>query len=67
MEITIFNEKAGTTSEISFAGNKVNELLKQIDVNPETVLVVRNNEVITEEETLKDKDTLDLLSVISGG
>ena len=67
MDITIKNEKDSTTNEINFQGKTVRELLKQIQINPETFLVIRNNEVLTEEEELKDKDKLELLSVISGG
>lgn len=67
MKITVKNEKDSTTNEISFLGSTVKELLEQIAINPETFLVIRNNEVLTEEEELKDQDQLELLSVISGG
>ena len=64
MEIKI--EKDSTTEKISFSGT-VKELLSKLEINPETVLVVRNDEVITEDEKLDDQDSLDILSVISGG
>ena len=67
MELTIFNEKENTTENISFNGNTVQELLKELKINSETVLVVRNEEVLTEEESLKENEKIDLLSVISGG
>jgi sulfur carrier protein len=67
MKITILTERTNTTETVSFKGKKVKELLKQLNINSETVLVVRNNEVITEDETLADKDRIKLLSVISGG
>ncbi len=67
MYIEVFNEREQTTIKIEFAGTKVKDLLNQLKLNPEAFLVVRNHEVITEEETLGDNDYLELLSVISGG
>lgn len=67
MELTIFNELRQSKEKISFSGNNVKELLQQLKINPEIVLVVRNNEVLTEDETINDKDKLELLSVVSGG
>jgi len=67
MQITIKNEKDSTIHNIDFNGSSVGQLLKQLKINPETVLVVRNNEVITEKENLRDKDAVEILSVISGG
>ena len=67
MKITVTTERTKTTETISFQGKTVKELLGQLSINSETVLVVRNNEVITEDETLSDKDQIKLLSVISGG
>ena len=48
-------------------GMLVIDLLKKISVNPVTVIVSRNNELILEDEKLKDKDEIKVLSVISGG
>jgi thiamine biosynthesis protein ThiS len=67
MHIGIFNEREQTTTKVEFAGTKVKELLQQLKLNPEAFLVVRNNEVITEEEFLQENDFIELLSVISGG
>ena len=67
MEITLKNERDNTLQTIIFTGKTVRELLRQAQVNPETVIVVRNDEVITESDNLEDRDHLELLSVISGG
>jgi sulfur carrier protein ThiS len=48
-------------------GSTVYQVLNKIEINFTTVLVTRNKEVITEDTQLKDKDILELLSVISGG
>ena len=67
MELTVWNERERTTQNITFAGTTVHELLQHLQVNPETVLVVRDQQVITEKEPLRNQDSLKLLSVISGG
>jgi sulfur carrier protein len=64
MEIKL--EREQTTEKISFSGT-VEQLLQQLDLNPETVLVIRLNEVLTEDEELADEDTIEILSVVSGG
>ena len=49
------------------AGITVKQALKQIGVLPETVLPIRNGELITEDERLKEGDVIRLVAVISGG
>jgi len=67
MYIEVYNERERIGIKVEFTGTKVKDLLIQLKLNPEAFLVVRNREVITEEETLQDQDKLELLSVISGG
>lgn len=45
----------------------VADIFQKIDVNPETVLVKKKNKIITEDEPLRDGDSLELIKVISGG
>jgi len=64
MEIN--NEVAQCTHSLPFSGS-VLQLLQTLHLNPETVLVTRNDEVLTEDETVEDNDSITILSVISGG
>ena len=43
------------------------ELLKELGINPSTVLLVKNNEVVLADENLSETDEVKILSVISGG
>ena len=43
------------------------ELLRELHINPSTVILIKNNEVVLPEEELSDKDDIKILSVISGG
>jgi sulfur carrier protein len=54
--------------EVKIAGPKtVGQLLKELALSPETVLVIRGDELITEDETVKEDDTIEIRPVISGG
>ena len=67
MELRVFKEKDNSTIRVDFLGTTAKDLLIQLRINPETVLVVRKGEVIPEEAALRDKESIELLSVISGG
>ena len=58
----VFIEYDNKNKEISFNGT-VSQLLQQLKINSETVIVAKNNELVTEEEQLSDKDEVKLLSV----
>jgi uncharacterized protein (TIGR00269 family) len=45
----------------------VRELLRRLDINPETVLVIRGQDLLTREEELADPDEVEIRPVISGG
>lgn len=67
MKLTIFSEREQIVRKVNFSGKTVNGLLQYLRINPETVLVVRKNKVLTGKEMVKDGDQIELLSVISGG
>ncbi|MEN3045037.1 MAG: MoaD/ThiS family protein [Candidatus Hydrothermales bacterium] len=46
---------------------KVYEIFKILNFNPEEYIVIRNNEVLTEDEIIKGDDEIELIRVISGG
>lgn len=53
---------------INLKGNKrVKEVLKELNLNPETVLVVREDELLTEDTQLYESDNIKIIHVISGG
>ncbi len=62
----VFIERTNKTRKISFNGS-VKELLMHLDVSPVTALVIKNNELVTEKDRVKDTDEIKILSVVSGG
>jgi sulfur carrier protein len=45
----------------------VARLLEQLEVVPESVLVIRNDTLATRDERLADADTVEIRPVVSGG
>jgi len=43
------------------------KLLERLKINSSSIILVRNNEVVLENEILSDKDDVKILSVVSGG
>ncbi|MFH2101867.1 MAG: MoaD/ThiS family protein [Chloroflexota bacterium] len=48
-------------------GMTLSSALNKLEILPETVLAIREGEIITEDEILRDGDVIKLVSVISGG
>src|SRR5436309_11612071 len=54
--------------EVDLAGPlRVGDVLERLDVNPETVIVIRDDTLITKDEEVSDHETIELRPVISGG
>ncbi len=54
--------------EIDVAGNRqVRQVLADLDIDPDTVLVIREGELLTRETRVDDDDLLEVRPVISGG
>ena len=52
---------------VNIEANDCKEILNKLSINPETVLLCKNNELILLDTKLNNNDELKLLSVISGG
>ena len=68
IKISVFIDKENKNAGMELDNNSiVADLLKKLNINPVTVIVSRNNELILEDEKLKNNDDIKILSVISGG
>ena len=47
--------------------NSIKEIANKLKINLEEFIIVRNDELITENTKLKEKDKIKFFSVISGG
>ena len=62
----IFIERTQQSTEKTFEGRAI-DLIKLLGMNVEELLIIKNSELVTENEDLTDTDEIKLLSVISGG
>ena len=46
---------------------RVSALLSELGLNPESYLVIRDRELLTRDDLVREEDTVELLSTISGG
>lgn len=54
--------------EVEILGSRrVRDLLRELQINPETVLVVRGQDLLTPDEVVRDEETVEVVSAISGG
>lgn len=54
--------------EIEVEGRRqVRDVLRELDLNPESVLVIRDGNMLTRDDTVESGDTIEILSAISGG
>ncbi len=63
--VKVFIEREN--KNLNVKAKDVVELLKNLKINKEVVLVVKNGVLVTEDEKLNSKDKIELISVISGG
>lgn len=49
------------------SGRTLQSALKRLRISPASVIAVRDKEMITEDEILRDGETIRLIPVISGG
>ena len=54
--------------EIELPGDRhVNDILKALDLNPETFIVIQGRTLLTRDTLIRDGETVEILSAISGG
>lgn len=54
--------------EVQVAGRrKLQDVMKELGLNPETIVVIQGKTLLTRDAYLKDEDTIEVLSAISGG
>lgn len=68
ISVNVFIDRENKNARLELSNNStVSGLLKKLNINPVTVIISRNNELILENERLKNNDEIWILSVISGG
>jgi len=63
----VYIEKDNSSLDIDKKKISGDELLKFLKINPSSVILVKNDEVVLEDEVFENKDEIKILSVVSGG
>ena len=66
IQVTIFDDKSIQDLEVSENATAY-EVLKKLELQPDTLIVTRNDQPIPIDEELNNRDRLKLIRVISGG
>tara|TARA_Y100000034_G_C6516505_1_gene222121 strand:+ start:289 stop:489 length:201 start_codon:yes stop_codon:yes gene_type:complete len=64
-KLKVFVERENKNLEVE--ANSMKDLFSKVNVNPETVIISKNNELVVDDVELRENDEIKLLSVISGG
>jgi len=68
MEILVKLSRTDKTKKINLKkGSTIIELLKKIDIKPDTVIVMKENKPIAIDEELNKEQELEIIQVSSGG
>ena len=68
INVSVFIDRENKNKKLGLDSSSiVADLLKELKINPVTVIVSRNNELVLEDEKLSNNDKIRILSVISGG
>lgn len=68
MSMEIYFERENKTKKITLKKSiTLKELLKQLNVNLDSVILVKNDEICLEDEMITNEDSIKILSVVSGG
>jgi sulfur carrier protein ThiS len=62
----IINDRKKIAKKLKFKG-KISTLLSELGINPEVVILKRNGALVTEMDSVKDNDELEIVRVIYGG
>jgi sulfur carrier protein len=54
--------------ELELEGSRrVDALIRELDLNPEQVLVIRDDDLLTRDVMIRNEDIVEIVSAISGG
>lgn len=62
----VYIEREKRTESLDFSG-KARDLLTKLEINPETIVITRNGNLITEDDKVEKGDEIKIISVVSGG
>jgi sulfur carrier protein ThiS len=66
--VKIYFEKENKTEEYQLDEKKtLKDILKEKDISIDSIILVKNNQICLEDESVSNEDEIKILSVVSGG
>jgi sulfur carrier protein ThiS len=62
MRIKVFLDKESKNLEIP-KGQTIESVLKRMKINPQTVIVMKNGDAVSEQDSLRENDSLKIIKV----
>ncbi|BFI73141.1 thiamine biosynthesis sulfur transfer protein [Nanoarchaeota archaeon] len=66
-KIKVFIERYNSENEIEFNGKNIKELLNMLNLQSSRFIVVKNGEIVTEDDEVNEGDYIKILDSVSGG
>jgi sulfur carrier protein len=66
-KIRVFIERYFTENNIEFNGNTIKDLLNMLNLDSSRFIIVKNGEIVTEDDIINDGDYIKILDSVSGG
>ncbi len=67
MKIRVYIDRYKKNEIVELEKPKAKDVLKKLNINPVTVILSVNDEIVTEDYEIKKDEELRVLSVVSGG
>ena len=62
MRVKVFLEKENLRKEVDVSrGQTIESVLKKLRINPQTVIVMKNGDAVSEQDSLREKDSLKII------
>lgn len=57
----------GSAREVRRSGATIEDVLEMLEINPEEVIVAKNSKIVSECETIDEKDEIKVVRIVHGG
>ena len=57
----------GSRLELEVKDHRIEDILRELQINSEEVIVAKNGQIVVEEETAGDLDVLKIVRIVHGG
>lgn len=67
VKVKVFVERENKTYDLDINGKKIIDILNHFGFSPSRFVVLKNKEIVTEDEEINENDYIEILDAVSGG